>query len=121
MQGFIEIHSDTKNFVTTVSEKPFATKLSRYQANLPNCTKVTSATHVTVPINLLGALLLRHCDGKNNRQDLVNHMIAYVEKGDMNVSRNNERLNDPQEIRSYLQQAVDELLPKMAAAALFEK
>ena len=118
--GFIELHAIADDFVTTVSEKPVAYALARYEAKAnPERKRLTSAARHTGGTNKFLNLLLGYCDGKNDIDSLVEKMLAHVKDQDFTlidpVTKNPLRSDDT--TREKIETIVSQVLENCAKKA----
>src|SRR5262249_17290873 len=111
--GYVELHVQKPQFVTTVSERPITSPLARFQ--LRHDTVVATLRHQTLRIDdNLSRHLVMLLDGTRDRATLVHDLGALVQSGAAPLIREGKPVSDPQEA---LQHLADELEANLATLA----
>lgn len=109
--GLIEIHTLQPRFVTNVSEKPIASKLSRQQIKNPPA--VTALNHINIYLNdVISQHLITLLDGTGDYETLKNELTDWIKQ--------NERIEDKDQILAHLPTLLKGTLEKFAKLALLE-
>lgn len=117
LSGHISI-SEAPKFINTLSKKPVVSELVRFQAaNMPTLW-VTNEMHERIGINILEKYLLRYLDGKHTAEDLTAKMIAHVDSGELNISKEGAELKDKAAVKTEMAMAVTQTLEKLKSCAL---
>ena len=120
LQGFLVLHAAGFDCAEEISKKPRAYSLARYQATLPNVSKVTTITHQSVGVDIFSKTLLPHLDGKNDMKALITKMKDHVEKGEINVKKDGKPVTDQKVLGEILDSYIRKALDKMVKASLLE-
>lgn len=118
LRGFITLHMDCPEFVESVSERPIAWPMARYQAARPGCKAVTNVLGTMIPIDSIAAMAIPMMDGKNTVDDIARAITEIAATGKITVSDGNTPISDKAVIQSKLRESVVEIAPKMARNAL---
>lgn len=73
LAGMIEVNVSAANFTLTISDKPKATALTRYQAS--NFNRVTNQLHQSIAISPLEKILISQMDGNTHISDLISYTL----------------------------------------------
>jgi methyltransferase-like protein/2-polyprenyl-3-methyl-5-hydroxy-6-metoxy-1,4-benzoquinol methylase len=115
--GYVELHAHAPRFATTVSERPVASPVARYQ--ILNDSVVTNLRHVAVSIeDSLCALMLKLLDGTRDRQALLNDLVAPVASGAAVIERDGQPITDPEQARAIIAGGLENNLAGFAQNAL---
>ena len=120
LQGFLGLHATTIEYETTVSKKPRATPLARYQAGQPDSVRVTSLWKQSVTIDPFTRKLLTLLDGKNDMPTLVKKLKEGVRAGELHVNQHGKPVTDDKQLEKILGDHTQAMLPKLARLALLE-
>jgi len=112
----VELHVWAPDFTTSVSEKPVASKLARYQATLGH--RVTNAFHQSVTLSDFDRQLMQFLTGDHDQQGLVNEMTEMVGRGVLNMQIDAKPVTDKMMIRKAMTPTLEQQLPKLARAGL---
>lgn len=118
LQGFITLQSDTYDFVETISEKPEAYALARYQAKFPETSKVTTLRMQSVTIDYLSKEILKRLDGTKTKADVLKELMTDYKSGALSVNVKNVPVVDPKEAEKILTEQIDGLLNQYAKIGL---
>jgi methyltransferase-like protein len=115
--GYIELHGHKPPFVTTVSERPIASPLARFQ--LQHDTVVTTLRHQTLRIDDdLSRHLVRLLDGTRDRATLVHDLGVLVRSGATTLMRAGKPVSDLQEALQHLADELEANLTTLARLAM---
>jgi methyltransferase-like protein len=112
----VELHVWAPEFAGTVSEKPVASKLVRFQSTQGH--RVTNAFHQSVTLSDFDRQLMQFLDGTNDVGALVDHMTEMVARGVLNMQIDQKPVTDKMMIRKAMGPTIEQQLPKLAKAAL---
>ena len=114
----VELHVMALPFVATVSERPIASPLARYQveANL----RIVNQRHERVNLDNISRYLLPFLDGTRNHEDLLILLMQLVDKGMIlvNVEAEAEEIGDTAVNERHMAPELQALLTWLAKAAL---
>ncbi len=116
LSGLVDLHAAPVPCVPTVSERPAASPLARWQA--ARGSRVTNRRHETVRLTELEGRLLSLLDGQHDRADLLKELTHAATSGAMEVERDDEILHDPDSLRLVLHEILDKSLRALAMNAL---
>lgn len=110
--GLLELFPRAPDYVTSVSERPKASALARWQ--LANGAVVTNMRHINVEVeDELGRQLLMLLDGTRNRETLLEELSRRPI-----LEENKAPIQDPRRARELLATKLEENLEKVAKLAL---
>ena len=112
LAGALTLHSDLPRAVTTVSARPKASPLARYQA--ANSTWVTTQRHLRLNVDQVSRIILQMLDGTNDRAAVVARLVERVKSRELGVSREGKELTDPTAIAAEVDRVVGEQLQTFA-------
>jgi len=81
--GLIEVSAAPDRFVTTISEKPLASRMARFEATRSK--KVTNRTHELIELDDAARNLLPYLDGLHDRQALLRELVEAIDRGDVSI------------------------------------
>jgi methyltransferase-like protein/SAM-dependent methyltransferase len=81
--GLIEIASLPASFVTTISERPLASPLARYDAQLG--ANVNNRRHELIELNEATRVVVCYLDGHHDREALVRELMDATKRGDISI------------------------------------
>jgi methyltransferase-like protein/cyclopropane fatty-acyl-phospholipid synthase-like methyltransferase len=81
--GLIEIHGLPDDFVTTISERPLASRLARYEAQVGG--QVTNRRHELSNLDEPTRVVLSFLDGNHDRDSLLRELLEAVNRGDVTI------------------------------------
>lgn len=115
--NIVEFHTWQANFVTQVSKHPKVTRLAIYQVehDLP----ITNQRHEVVFLDSLAKQIILMLDGTNDRNRILQKLIAQVEKGSLLVHQNSNILKDVEQIQNILLGALEQTLVNFCLSAMF--
>lgn len=103
-------------FVTSVSEKPLASRVARFQA-MRN-THVTSQLHEAQGLDIFSRHALNLLDGQRDLPAISRELQKLVQDGVMHLFKDGEPVRDPHLMESIINEQTSEVLNKMAKAAV---
>jgi methyltransferase-like protein len=112
----IELHTCPLPFTTTVSDQPLASPLARLQAE--TASMITNRRHEMVNLKPLERFALRQLDGQTTHSVLLERLVQAVNDGILAIHRNDEPLEDPTEVRDFLNGNLEGCLNQLARVAL---
>lgn len=112
MRGYMAICLFTRDKDKVKLAKPHLTKLALYQINNTNNDWVTNSRHSSIAINIFDKFALKHMNGKNTKQDILNYLFKDVKDGNLNFTRENKNIEDPNEIKKELTEHLDHSIKK---------
>ncbi len=118
LKGYINLHSDTINFVLDISDKPEVSPVARYEAGLSNTTSLTNLLGNAINADVVSKLVAVNSDGTKTKKDIADALVKAVDDGILNANKDDKPMEDKAEIKKYLERVVSEVLPKLAINAL---
>ncbi len=115
----VDIQSWQGRFTTKVGPKPKASPLVRYQSEKGNA--VINFRHERVGLDALCQKLVRYLDGASDREGHLDALCRSVESGELKLDRNGSPVTDKVKVRAILDQNLDAVLGRIAAAAVLEE
>ena len=104
------------SYTTTVSEKPQASLVSRYQAKTRSA--VTNLRHETIHLSDLQQRILRLLNGTRDYKSIVSALVDDVSKAELVIQEKGRPLTDPIAIQTAISRMLDENLLELANHAL---
>jgi hypothetical protein len=115
--GYVELHVQKPQFVTTVSEHPIASPVARFQ--LQQDSTVATLRHQTLRIDDdLSRHLVLLLDGTRDRDALLHDLGALVRSGAATLVREGKPVSDLQEALQHLADELDGNLASLARLAM---
>lgn len=114
--GHVDLHSTRSRFITSISERPRASKLARLQA--VEGARVTDRKHGTVTLDDFHRQVLALCDGNHDRGQILAGLVERAQSGQLSLHRDGQRLTDGPTIGETLRPLVDQALATFAQKAL---
>lgn len=81
--SLMRLHMMEPDFVTDLSERPVASPVARWQA--VDSTYITNLWHERVELEDMSRFILRHLDGQNNYDDILEKILAMYKEGTFKV------------------------------------
>lgn len=95
LRGGAFLTSDKDQFVTEISERPEVSPLARHQVSTQ--TWVTNARYEKVNTDLFCRVTMKYLDGTRSIDEVKTEMLKHVQKGELNINRDNKKIDDPKE------------------------
>ncbi len=102
----------------TISKKPKAYPIAMYQAGLPRCTALTTASYSVAKLSALEMAFLRHLDGHKTYDQIVKKVLESIGSGAISISQNNVPVTDPKKQQVLLEENISNILKKIAKFGL---
>ncbi len=114
--NLVSFHTHQPRFVLEISERPVASATARYQAqnNLP----ITNLYHQRVDMGQFPRQLLVYLDGQRDYKALLDIMIQSAEQGLLEVTQDEQPVEDAVSVRNILAEELDRQLYQMGQTAL---
>jgi methyltransferase-like protein/SAM-dependent methyltransferase len=112
----ISFHTFQPRIVAELREKPLSSAVARHQIELDVPVSNLYSQRVTIDKGV--RRLLTYLDGKHDHQDLLDLMISLVDEGVIEISKDDKPVEDPEFLRSTLQELLDMQLDSIANAGL---
>ena len=103
-------------YTTMISEKPQASRVSRYQA--ATHASVTNLRHETIHLSDLQQRILRLLDGTRDYKSIVSALVADVSKAELVIQEKGRPVTDSIGIQAAISRMLDENLLELAKHAL---
>ena len=114
--GLLEINSAPDSFVTTISERPLASRLARVVAQSGG--RVTNRRLDLIDVNDSTRNILQFLDGQHDRQALLKELIAAVNRGDVSILVGGLPATQGEKVVHILEQTLDHSMQQLAANAI---
>jgi methyltransferase-like protein len=114
--GHIDLSISPPQFRNTVSERPAARPLARFQA--AHGGEVTNRRHETVRLDDVDQHLLAQLDGKSDQPALTKHLIDLIDRRVVIVHQQGQPVDDREQIERIAEDAVHKRLKQLAKQAL---
>ena len=109
--GNIDLSAIEFPFSVSVSDRPEATKLVRYQASYTDW--VTNQFSNKISLDVFSRVMIQYLDGTNNVDDIVSKMKKHVLKKELTIKDKGEVITYEKVIEEKLKIFVSETLDKM--------
>lgn len=118
--GHMDLHSDPGSYVTTVSERPFASLLARYQATFMH--RVTTGRHEMINLDPVAQVLLPYLDGTNDAGDLARNLLERVVAGALVLNHGDDGtpVTDSEEQAAAMSGLIEMSLRSLAQCGLLQ-
>jgi methyltransferase-like protein/2-polyprenyl-3-methyl-5-hydroxy-6-metoxy-1,4-benzoquinol methylase len=117
-QGYINITMQSGRQNDLDKDAPKVSKIAHYQTTSTQNLWVTSNRHDVVGINQLEKVAMRYMDGKNNKSKIIEEVIKHITNGELNISKDGVKVENPQEIKSEISAFIDQTIEKLANNAI---
>ena len=112
----VELHGMPVTIVRQPGDRPVATPLARVQA--ARGAMVTNRRHEVVRLNDLDRQLVPLLDGTNDRGAIADKLTVVAQSGGLSIQKDNQKLEDPAQIRAALGSVLEQALGNVAKMAL---
>jgi methyltransferase-like protein/SAM-dependent methyltransferase len=112
----VELHAHAPRFAAAPTQCPRATAFARFQAREGDW--VTNACHQMVNLDPLNRHLLRHLDGRHDREALVEELVRAAMDKTVVLERFGRPVTDADRLRDILRRELDAALHGLAKSAL---
>jgi methyltransferase-like protein len=116
MSNAIHLHSTPETWVATLSERPMASRLARYQARRSSW--LTNQRHEPVGVDPTAREIMRFVDGRHSRMAIIDSARTLFERGKINVQQEGRPVMDRASVVHLVPQLVNQVLAFLAARAL---
>jgi len=116
MSNAIHLHGGPETWVATLSERPMASRLARYQAR--HSSWLTNQRHEPVGVDPAAREVIRLVDGRRSRTALIESVKALAERGKLNLQQEGRPVTDRAAMTRLIPALVDQVLGFMARHAL---
>lgn len=115
--NLVHLHAFVPHLVETVSDRPLASPVARWQVN--ECRPVTNLLHHSITLDdPLLRRLLALLDGARGRTELVGELIGFMESSGIVLNQNGQPITDLDRVSRALEGALDVNLAKFAENCL---
>jgi methyltransferase-like protein/2-polyprenyl-3-methyl-5-hydroxy-6-metoxy-1,4-benzoquinol methylase len=116
-RGLIEIYADRLHLQLTAPERPAATPLARYQAEMGSM--VTNRAHDSVRLDAMARFVVMACNGERDSSGIVDFLSALAKEGKLKLSEGGQPIEQEAQVRTSLSASVANALPKLASVGIF--
>jgi methyltransferase-like protein len=106
--GLIEIHSDGVGPGMTVSDRPRASPLTRYQATVSD--RVTNSVHEAVTLELLPRHVIAACDGNRTIDDIFAVLLTAIADGKLVIADGAQPITDRKRLEEVLRPQISRII-----------
>lgn len=118
LSGYISLGVEKPLHKNKIEKKPKAYDLAIFQAtNLPGLW-VTNTQHDRIGINVLDKLAIRYMDGNNDKKQILAKLLEHATNGDVNISKNGEKIADVKVVEKELSAGLDQTLERLKVSAV---
>ncbi len=114
--GMIRISSSKGAYTTTITDKPEATRMARYQAR--KGANVTNQRHEPTLLNSAEQILIRHLDGKTGTGELVKKLCRHISCGELRLELDGHEIPASENITAHVALLCKSILENFAEKAL---
>lgn len=114
--ALVELHGYAPHFVTSVTERPVASAVARYEAG--HSERVANLRHERVLLDGLSRVILPHLDGQHTGADLLAMLEDLVRQGRVRVRTEGDEELTAEATHQRLREEVERSLGWLARAAL---
>jgi methyltransferase-like protein len=115
--SLLSLHTYRPPMALTVSERPIASAVARYQA--ANSNRVTNLRHERVTLDQTDRFLIQHLDGSHDQAALVRRLRdGPVADGKLAIRKDDNPISEPADLEDLLANSVQERLRWLSHAAL---
>jgi methyltransferase-like protein len=114
--NLVSIHAVEPALVSTVSERPVASAVARYQAEAE--VKISNLRHFTFWLDDFVSLMIRLLDGSRDREAILTTLVQWAAEGHFEVSHNGQAVHDEAQLRDVLATYLDAGLVELAKNGL---
>lgn len=120
MKGYIEISLQERDKEKVQLEKPVLSILAAHQIKNPASTWVTNISHAPVAINALDKFALKYMDGKNNKQQILDCLVAEAKEGKITLNQEDKKIEDVAQIKKELSTHLEFTINKLAEQGVLQ-
>lgn len=117
LQGYISI-TNQKHRNNPELDKPKTTTMVIYQATHTPSMWVTNLKHEPIGVNFFEKFALRYMDGKHDKKAIIEAVLSHVEKGELTLSKEGQKVENKEEIRKELEVLFTPMIEKFSSNAL---
>lgn len=117
LQGYISI-TNQKHRNNPELDKPKTTKMVIHQATHTPSMWVTNLKHEPIGVNFFEKFALRYMDGKHDKKAIIEAVLGHVEKGELTLSKEGQKVENKEEIRKELESLFTPMIEKFSSNAL---
>ncbi|GAA5252056.1 methyltransferase regulatory domain-containing protein [Candidatus Rickettsia kedanie] len=117
LQGYISI-TNQKHRNNPELDKPKTTKMVIHQATHTPSMWVTNLKHEPIGVNFFEKFALRYMDGKHDKKAIIEAILGHVEKGELTLSKEGQKVENKEEIRKELGSLFTPMIEKFSSNAL---
>ena len=114
--NLVVTHVFEPSIVASVSERPIASLIARYQAEAG--LKICNLRHFNIGLDNFSSLTIRLLDGSRDREAILATLSQWVAQGHFLVSRDGQSIQDETQLREVLSVLLDESLVSLAKNGL---
>jgi methyltransferase-like protein/cyclopropane fatty-acyl-phospholipid synthase-like methyltransferase len=117
LQGYIQITLQ-KTREEVKFDKPKVSKMVSHQVCNTNNMWVTNLKHEVIGINLFEKVAFRYMDGTNDKDKIIDSIVQHISNGELTISKDGVKLEDPQEIKNEINSFYDSMVHKAVSSNL---
>ncbi len=116
MANLITPHSFPGSWIATVSERPLASRLARYQARRSDW--ITTQRHEPLGADPVLREVIRLADGRHTRTGMIEELRRLAARGKLGLRQQGQPIGDPAVASRMIPALLDQLLAFLAAQAV---
>jgi methyltransferase-like protein len=109
--GIVDLHVKPHSFTTTLSERPAASPLARWQAARGEV--VTNRRHAPVRLDQFDRQVLQLLDGSRDLSQLVDQLAEWASQGRISVIEGQRTVESPQRVRQLIELTLPQGLARL--------
>lgn len=117
LQGYLKITLQKPRNKPDLNKPKIAPYVAYQVLNTPKMW-VTNLLHEVVLLNVFEKVALAYMDGKNNKKQILDAIMQHVDKNELSISKDGEKVQDPEILKKDIANFVDATINKANISAL---
>ena len=118
LRGKLDVRADLIKVNTETVEFPKIWEYAVMQSKFLNQSTVTNLYFESVQLNLFEYYLIRHLDGKNSKEKIINKMLKHFKNGELETNYNGNKVTSDEKLVGVISLAMIDAMVKFKAEAL---
>ncbi len=118
LRGKIKVRMDALHVQTNVTDTPEVWSYTLAQVDELTNSVVTNLHHEILRLSLIEMYLIRYLDGKNSKDQILDHLIGHVKKNDFEVNYGGKKITSDEKLKTVLSLAYMDAVERFAKNAL---
>jgi methyltransferase-like protein/2-polyprenyl-3-methyl-5-hydroxy-6-metoxy-1,4-benzoquinol methylase len=120
IKGYMELHLQERDKEKVKLDKPSVNKLVKHQVEKTANNWVTNQAHAPISINFFDKFALKHMDGKNSKEQILEQLVKEVKAGQITLNEGDKKIEDPTQVKQALSAHLDDTILRLSAQSVFE-